>query len=215
MKKTTIFAAAAAAICGALAFNAQAAGDLPTDQPPVFTGYAAPKYWIEGAKVKQSLSVSGCKTVSMPSKGTTLTTGNVTLFDDNSFVLYSDWSAKGGTVTALTGQWTQLLPNAKSSKTFYLSINTASMTMLLDNLQTVGLANCQITKPLMTNLNILDPSVLVSKNTIVVKIKNDIATGSLTVKGSEVSNPKGAGDVIGKAQMKLTMTGFFNSAVGP
>jgi hypothetical protein len=30
-----------------------------------------------------------------------------------------------------------------------------------------------------------------------------------------VSNPKGAGDVIGKAQMKLTMTGFFNSAVGP
>lgn len=211
MKKTTIFAAAA--ICGALAFNAQAEGDLPSPSPD-FPGYANPEFWIEGAKVKQSLSVAGCKSVNMPSKGTTLTTGNVTLFNDKSFVLYSDWSAKGGTVTALTGQWTELKPNAKTSKTFYLSINTASMSLLLDNLQQVGLANCQTTKPLMTTLDILDPSVLVAKNTIVVKIKNNIATGSLVVKGSVVSDPKGpaAGSVIGKTQMKLTMTGFFNAA---
>ena len=91
------------------------------------------------------------------------------------------------------------------------------MSMLLDDLQVVGLGNCQTTKPLMTKLDIIDPSVLVltKKNTIVVKIKNNIAKGWLVLKGSAVSDPKGAGDVIGKAQMKLTMTGFFNSAVGP
>lgn len=209
MKKTTMLSVAAA-FCGTLALGAQAAA-------PVFgSGYANPQHWIQDASVKQSLTVSGCKTLSMPSKGTTLTTGNVTLFDDNSFVLYSDWSAKGGAgPIALTGQWTKLDPDAKSSKTFYLSINTASMTMLLDDLQTVGLANCQTTKPLMTTLDILDPSVLVAKNTIVVKIKNNIATGSLLVKGSEVSDPKGpaGGSVIGKTQMKLTMTGLFESAL--
>jgi len=207
MKKTTIFVLAA--ICGALAFNAQAA-------PSFGPGYANPQFWIEGATVKQSLAISGCKTLKMPSKGTTLTTGNVTLFDDNSFVLYSDWSAKGGSVTALTGQWEQLFPNAKSSKTFYLSINTASMSTLLDDLQVVGLSNCQQTnKPLMTKLDILDPSVLVptKKNTIVVKIKNNIAKGSLVLKGSAVSDPSGASDVVGKATMTLTMTGFFNEEI--
>jgi len=214
MKNTTILSVAAAMFCGALSFNAHAVGDEPSDSPD-FPGYANPEFWIEGAKVKQSLTVSGCKAVSMPSKGTTLTTGNVTLFDDDSFVLYSDWSAKGGAgPIALTGQWTELKPNSKSSKTFYLSINTASMGLLLNDLQQVGLTNCQSTKPLMTTLDIVDPSVLVAKNTIVVKIKNNIATGSLLVKGSVVSDPKGpaGGSVIGKTQMKLTMTGFFNAA---
>jgi hypothetical protein len=212
MKKITILFAAAA-LCGALAFDAQANGDTSAPPPSFGAGYASPQYWIDGAKVKQSLSVSGCKTLNLPKKGTTLTTGNLTLFDDNSFVLYQDWSTvPDGQVAAITGQWTELLPAPKSSKTFYLSINTASMTTLLDDIQAVGLANCITTKPLMTKLDILDSSVLVTKNTIVVKIKNNIATGSLLVKGSEVSNPKGTTDVVGKLQMKLTMTGFFNAA---
>lgn len=213
--KKIIFAVAA--ICGALATNVQAK-DVATPAPAFGGSYATPQFWIDGANVKQSLTVSGCKGLSLPAKKTTLTTGNVTLFDDNSFVLYSDWSAKGGAgPVALTGQWAQILPNAKSSKTFYLSINTASMGMLLDDLQTVGLANCQTTKPLMTKLDILDPSVLVAKNTIVMKIKNSIATGSLLVKGSAESDPKGplAPPVVGKVQLKLTMTGFFNSALIP
>jgi len=209
MKKTIVFAAAA--LCGALAFNAQANGDTSAPSPSFGAGYATPWYWIDGAKVKQSLVVSGCKTLNLPTKGTTLTTGNMTLFDDHSFVLYQDWSTAGGSVAALTGQWTQLTPSPASSKTFYLSINTASMTTLLDDIQGVGLANCIKTKPLMTHLDIQDSSVLVTKNTIVVKIKNNIATGSLLVKGKELSNPKGTTDVAGNLQMKLTMTGFFNA----
>jgi hypothetical protein len=214
MKKTTILSAAAA-ICASLAMGAQAA-------EPVFgPGYANPQFWINNAAVKQSLSVSGCKPLNMPAKKTTLNNGNVTLFDDGSFVWLVDWSAQPqasypASAVAVTGQWSQLLPDTKSSKTFYLSINTASMTMLLDDLQIVGLANCQTTKPLMTKLDILDPSVLVSpkKNTIVVKIKDSKATGSLTIKGSAESDPKGpaGGIVVGKTQMKLTMTGLFEAA---
>ena len=90
------------------------------------------------------------------------------------------------------------------------------MTTLLDDLQTVGLANCQKTKPLMTKLDILDPSILIltKKNTIVVKIKDNKATGSLTIKGSAESDPKGpaGGLIVGKTQMKLTMTGLFEAA---
>lgn len=213
MKKTTILSAVAA-ICGSLALGAQAAA-------PVFgLGYANPQYWINNAAVKQSLSVSGCKPLNMPAKKTTLNNGNVTLFDDGSFVWLVDWSAQPqasypASAVAVTGQWSQLLPDTKTSKTFYLSINTASMTMLLDELQTVGLANCQTTKP-MTTLDILDPSILISpkKNTIVVKIKDSKATGSLTIKGSAKSDPKGpaGGIVVGKTQMKLTMTGLFEAA---
>ncbi|HSC76844.1 MAG TPA: hypothetical protein VLB90_11485, partial [Pseudomonadales bacterium] len=84
MKKIIIFAAAV--LSGALTLSAQAA-------PPVFgAGYANPEFWINNALIKQSLSLTGCKTVSMPAKKTTLSNGNATLFDDGSFVLLVDWS---------------------------------------------------------------------------------------------------------------------------
>ena len=62
MKKTTLFAAA---VFGALAFGAQAA------EPVYDPSYANPQFWINNAAVKQSFSVTGCKTLTMPAKKTT------------------------------------------------------------------------------------------------------------------------------------------------
>jgi len=218
MKNTTIFAAAAVISVGMLAASAFAT--LPANTAPVFgSGYATPKYWIDAGSVKQSLSVSGCKTISAPAKGApALSTGNVVLFEDpaagaasttGSFVLYANFVGTDIDLTdfvALTGAWTKV-PSSKSD-TFYLTFNTASMGLLMDNLETAAFENCKIKKPALTEVKILDPSALISKNTIVMKVSNGIATGSLLIKAKEQSDQKTSNTfTTGSMKMKLTITG--------
>ena len=179
----------------------------PTACVPQFgpiPAYAAPLAWIDGGVVKQSLAITACKTIKEPAPKTApATTGNVTLFNDGSFVLYSDWeNAPNTSQIAVTGQWKQILPNKATSKTLSLSINTATMTMLLDDLETVASGKCSN----ITDLKFLDAANLVKKNTILLKVKNNIATGTLVLAGKEQGKVKGK-DKTGNFKMTMAISG--------
>lgn len=175
----------------------------PDANPPGAIPYAKPVFWIDSGSVKQTLSVSGCKKLSEPAKGAPpLTTGNVTFFDDSTFVLYTDWE----TPVALTGEWSKI--SSTKTNTFYMTFNTASMVNLITDLEVAGLKQCQTTKPAMTAVKILEPSNLISKNTIVVKVVNNLATGKLTMTAKSQTDPKVAGTFVnGKTTMTLTISG--------
>lgn len=189
MKKTTIFTVAAA--CGAFAFAVPDWNQSLTAAP-----YANPVYHMYDATVTQQLNVSGCKGLK------TVTQGDITLYEDGSYQMArDDWG------TIMTGSWAKV--SAKSSNTFYLSINNVSMGNMFGELDTQALNNCKLKYPSMTNVSILEPTVLIKKDTIVVKIKNSAATGTLQFKGKQQNDSKGVPAVTGNVSVKVTLKGLF------
>lgn len=189
MKKTTIFTAAAA--CGAFAF---AVPDW--NQTIQAQGYANPVYHMYDAAVTQQLNVQGCK----PLK--TVTEGDITLYEDGSYQMArDDWG------TIMTGSWAKV--SAKSSDTFYLSINNVSMGNMFSELDAQALNNCKAKYQAMTYVSILEPTVLIKKDTIVVKIKNGAAKGTLQFKGKQQNDSKGAPAVTGNVSVKVALKGLF------
>lgn len=190
MKKTTIFAVAAA--CGAFAFA------VPDWNQSLNAAYPNPVYTITDAVVTQQLAVSGCKTLK------TTTSGDITLYDNGSYVLYrDDWSP-----VALTGAWAEVA--SKRKNTFYMSFNTPSVLNLFAELDNDATANCQAKYPALTYVSILQPSVLIKKNTIVVKVKNKAAKGTLRLIGKQSNDSKGvapAAPVVGSVKAKVTLAG--------
>lgn len=195
MKKTTIFAAVAATGAFALA--------MPDWNHSLNAApYANPKYEISNAVVTEQLAVAGCKTLKKVVKG------DVTLFEDGSYAMYRyDWPTAP---TTLTGSWA--LVASKSTNTIYLSINNASMGSLFSGLDADGLANCKVKYPAMTYVSIVEPSVLIKKNAIVVKIKNQAATGTLQLTGKQQNDSKGA-PVTGNVSAKITLKGLFTTLI--
>lgn len=188
MKKTMIFTVAAA--CGALAFATPDWKQSLTAAP-----YANPVYHMYNASVTQKLNVSGCKALK------TVTEGDITLYEDGAYqMVRDDWG------TVMTGTWAKV--SAKSSNTFYLSINNVSMGNMFGELDAQALSNCKNKYPAMTLVSIIDPTVLIKKNTIVVKIKNSAATGTLQFTGKQQNDSKGT-PVTGNVSLKVTMKGQF------
>jgi hypothetical protein len=71
-------------------------------------------------------------------------------------------------------------------------------------------ANCQSKYPALTYVSILQPSVLIKKNTIVVKVKNKAAKGTLQLIGKQSNDSKGvapAAPVVGSVKAKVTLAG--------
>lgn len=189
MKKTTIFAVAA--VCGAAAFA------VPDWNQSLNAAYPNPKYEIYDAVVLQKLTIAGCKPLKM------VTTGDVTLYDDQSFASFR-YDVNNNLVDTLTGTWE--LVNKGSKNTFYMSMNTSSMINLSDELVNTALAspNC----PGVTGIDILQPTVLVKKNFIVGSTKNSLVAGTLQLSGQQQNNLKSG---------KVTLTTVFKKAtlVGP
>ena len=187
MKKTTLFTVAAA--CGAFAF---AVPDW--NQGLQAQVYANPVFHIYDATVTQQLNVSGCKALK------TVTQGDITLYEDGAYqMVRDDWG------TVMTGTWAKV--SSKSSNTFYLSINNVSMGNLFSELDTQAKNNCDDKYPAMTYVSIVEPTVLIKKDTIVVKIKNGAAKGTLQFKGKQQNDSKGAPGVTGNISVKMTLKG--------
>ncbi|HRF87810.1 MAG TPA: hypothetical protein PK244_04360 [Pseudomonadales bacterium] len=202
MKKTTVFTLAA--VCGAFALA------LPDWKKPLNATYPNEQYKLVNAELTQTLAVSGCKTLSIKKTKTGPSTFNtVALFDNGSYALYryatGDFSGIPDTI--VTGSWSKV--PGKSSDTFYLSINSASMDGLLDDLDDAGLANCKTNPKLasMTQLDFLAPTALVKKNTLVFNIKKKTATGTLQITGQQHNDQKGSLNAVGKFSVKATLKG--------
>lgn len=190
MKKTTIFAVAAA--CGAVAFA------VPDWNQKLNAAYPNAEYTITSAVVTQQLNVSGCKALK------TTTEGDITLYDDGSYVMYrDDWSP-----VTLTGSWAEVA--SKSSNTIYMSINNASMNNLFAEFDADATANCMAKYPALTYVEISQPTALIKKNTLVAKIKNGAVKGTLQLKGKQTNDSKGvapAPAVVGSVSAKVTLKG--------
>ena len=78
---------------------------------------------------------------------------------------------------------------------------------LFSELETAGLANCQLKYPAMTQLDLLAPTALVKKNTLIVKVKNSAASGTLQVAGKQHNDEKGVLNTVGNFSVKATLKG--------
>lgn len=204
MKKTTVFTLAA--VCGAFALA------LPDWKKPLNATYPLPQYELVNAEMTQSLAVQGCKTLNVKKTKTGPSTFNsVTLFDNGSYALYryATGDTSGTPVTTVTGSWSKVANSPKGSDTFYLSINSASMDGLLDDLDDAGLTNCQTNPKLagMTQLDFLAPTALLTKDTLVFNIKKGTAAGTLQIKGKQHNDQKGSLNAVGSFSVKATLKG--------
>lgn len=200
MKKTTVFTLAA--VCGAFVLA------LPDWKQPLNAAYPTAQFTLTNAEMTQTLAVQGCKTLSIKKTKTGPSTLNsMTLYNNGSFAWYR--YATGGTngvpTTSMTGSW-----STADNKTFYLQLNTASMGLLFDELESAGLANCQVKYPAMTQLDILAPTATtVSKNYLKVTVKKGIpiVAGTLQFKGKQHNDEKGVPNAVGTFSLKATLKG--------
>lgn len=200
MKKTTVFTLAA--VCGAFVLV------LPDWKQPLNAAYPNLEYTLTHAELTQTFAVQGCKTLSIKKTKTGPSTLNdISLYDNGSFVQYryATGDTSGVPVTTLSGSWSPVA--GKSSTTYYLSYNTASLDDLFSELETAGLANCQLKYPAMTQLDLLAPTALVKKNTLIVKVKNSAASGTLQVAGKQHNDEKGVLNTVGNFSVKATLKG--------
>jgi hypothetical protein len=200
MKKTTVLTLAA--VCGAFALA------LPDWKQPLNAAYPLPQFTLTHAELTQTFAVQGCKTLSVKkTKTVPATLNDITLYDNGSYALfrYATGDTSGVPVTTVTGSWSPVA--GKGSNTYYLSINTAALGDLFNELEAAGLSNCQVKYPAMTQLDILAPTSLVKKDTLVVKTKNSAASGTLQIKGKQQNDEKGTPNAIGTFSLKATLKG--------
>lgn len=188
MKKTTIFAVTAA--CGALALA------LPDFNQPLNAAYPNPLYEMRGAdsSTTKLLTVTGCKTLK------TITKSDATLYDDQSYLLYQ-YDANNNLTNTLTGTWSKVTKGKK--ETFYMSINTASMVDLLDVMDVDAEATCSAKHP-GAQVTVLEPTVLVKKNSLAGTTKNEVVKGTLQLQGQQTNN---FSTKPGKVGLKVTLKG--------
>ncbi len=199
MKKTTVFTLAA--VCGAFALA------LPDWKQPLNAAYPTAKHTLVNAQLTQTLAVQGCSKLSIKKTKTGPATYNsMTLYDNNSFALfrYATGNLTPSARTALTGSW-----DTQDNKTYYLTLNQASMDLLFNELEADALANCQVKYPAMTQLDLLASTVLTQKNTLVVTVKKGIpqVSGTLQFKGKQYNNEKGVSNTVGTFSLKATLKG--------
>jgi hypothetical protein len=191
MKKTTIFAAVVAS--SALALT------VPDWNSPLNAQtYANPIYTITDAVVKQQLNVSGCKSLKV------VTQGDVTLFEDGTYAFYRD-SQPTWAGSTLSGTWAMV--TSKSTKTVYLNTNIGSMNLWDTEISAAATDNCRLKYPAST-VNVVAPASIISKNTIVVKVKNSSAKGTFAAKGFSLTDFKGP-QAYSKTSVKIGLTGTF------
>lgn len=159
MKKTTVFTLAA--VCGAFVLA------LPDWKQPLNAAYPKAKYKLVNAELTQSLSVNGCKklTIKKTKKNPSSTLSSLTLYDNNSYSLYrySTGGTDGVPATIMSGSWSEVL-GKKGSKTIYLSTNTATLGDLFTELEGAGVGNgCQF--------DVKEPAAKTTKNTVAIKVK--------------------------------------------
>lgn len=226
MKKTTILTMVV--VCGALALA------LPDWKKPLNAAYPTVKFalWTDLARkgdgVTDSLTIgSGC-----PALTTKFGVGSMRLYDNGSFVLARYDSNLVPSI--YSGSW-YLQDNAKSTKkvnpddgswalpgsvgTIYLILNTVSLGDLFSELDASALAKCQTKASLagMTQWDIMDPSVLVKKSSMVFKTIKDkrnppslfrnTVTATLQMSGKQQNDAKGTLDAVGGFSFKTTIKG--------
>lgn len=204
MKKTTVFTLAA--VCGAFALA------LPDWKQPINATYPSEVFRLVNAEMTQTLVVQGCKTLSIKKTKTGPSTYNsAKLFDNGSYVLYryGTGDLSGVPLTTVTGSWSKVTKG--TTDTFYLSINSASMDILFDELEAAGLANCKLNPKLaaMNQLDILTPTALVKKDTLIIRTKKGVASavGTLQITGKQLNDQKGAPNAVGTFSLKASLKG--------
>jgi hypothetical protein len=147
---------------------------------------AAPEYFvISNAAVTQQLKVSGCK----PLKTTTV--GNVVLNPEGTYEFRrDDWDS----ANVLTGTWSKV--PGKSTNTIYMSANRAGVADLFTELNADASGNCGAA------IKAIEPTVLFSKNQIVVKVKDNSAKGAVQLNAKQEGGTK-----VGAMSAKITVTG--------
>jgi hypothetical protein len=153
---------------------------------------ADPVYTMTGAVVTSKISVSGCAA---------LTTGglaNATFYDDGTYEIVRD---AVGLTAPLIGSWS-VVPS-KTSYTVYMTPNNdaespleepsepGSIDEMFAAFDILALANCQLKYPAAT-VSIIQPSVAISKNAMVVKNADKSATLTFAMKGKQQNTFKGA-----------------------
>lgn len=167
---------------------------------------AAPVYTMTDAVVTQKLSVSGCAAVSLGGLAT------VTFDEDGTYEVVRDIPELPA---PLIGTWS-VVPSS-SSYTIYMTPSNddpspleeppipGSIGDMYDAFDVVALANCQLKYPAAT-VSIIRPSVIISKNAMVVKNADKSAVLTFTMKGKQQNTFKGATKV-GSFSTAITIKG--------
>lgn len=192
-------------------FTAAAVFAAMTIAAPASAAPIAAVYTMTDAVVTQKLSVSGCKPATFGG------TATATFFADNTYSIVR--TGAGDTVPAQTGSYSVV--SGKSSYSVSMSPDDASSTALLGNysgmdtsawftpdagaLGALADANCKVKYP-SASMSILAPTVLASKNIMVVNNATKSAKLTYVMKGKQENTFKGAKKV-GSFGATITMQG--------
>jgi hypothetical protein len=155
---------------------------------------------ITDAVVNQTITVSGC--AAAKSGGL----GNATFFSDNTYT-WATKDANGDPILSSSGSYA--VTSTKSGFTIYMEPDDASRATSFARVEALALANCKIKKPTTSTVDIIDPSVLTSKNSATVNSKGQPVILQLNMAGKQVNDSKVTGsNKLGTFKLQVKMQGF-------
>jgi hypothetical protein len=167
------------------------------------SSYAAPvaKYTMTNAVVTQKTAVSGCSALSTGGVATATFNEDVGSGSKTYVISRTGYPDQ-------TGEWAVI--NSSSSYTVYMLPDDAAMSSLFDAFNVAILANCQLKYPTAT-VSVISPSVMVKKNTMIVKNSNKSAVATFQLKGKQENTFKGTTKV-GNFSSTITIKGNVEAA---